>query len=139
MVFFFSSRRRHTRCALVTGVQTSALPICCASSFAQLAPLTSIITHLRGSTHSSRLRRMRVLSIRACCPGVSSPHSPKNGPTGNQSPHCLKKKAMRANSAHSSRSFRSEEHTSELQSLMRISYAVFCLKKKQQQSHKPHH
>src|SRR3546814_4863903 len=27
--------------------------------------------------------------------------------------------------------YRSEEHTSELQSLMRISYAVFCLKKKQ--------
>src|SRR3546814_3976158 len=30
---------------------------------------------------------------------------------------------------------RSEEHTSELQSLMRISYAVFCLKKKKQKSH----
>src|SRR3546814_1740846 len=34
--FFFSSRRRHTRCALVTGVQTCALPICralpCAST-----------------------------------------------------------------------------------------------------------
>src|SRR3546814_7051632 len=29
--------------------------------------------------------------------------------------------------------FRSEEHTSELQSLMRISYAVFCLKKKNKQ------
>src|SRR3546814_4683890 len=28
--FFFSSRRRHTRCALVTGVQTCALPICIA-------------------------------------------------------------------------------------------------------------
>src|SRR3546814_13933262 len=27
MLFFFSSRRRHTRCALVTGVQTCALPI----------------------------------------------------------------------------------------------------------------
>src|SRR3546814_6892404 len=27
VVFFFSSRRRHTRCALVTGVQTCALPI----------------------------------------------------------------------------------------------------------------
>src|SRR3546814_1930987 len=27
MYFFFSSRRRHTRCALVTGVQTCALPI----------------------------------------------------------------------------------------------------------------
>src|SRR3546814_9438568 len=31
--------------------------------------------------------------------------------------------------------FRSEEHTSELQSLMRISYAVFCLKKKQKIKH----
>src|SRR3546814_6735454 len=30
--------------------------------------------------------------------------------------------------------FRSEEHTSELQSLMRISYAVFCLKKKKKQN-----
>src|SRR3546814_1514295 len=27
-LFVFSSRRRHTRCALVTGVQTCALPIC---------------------------------------------------------------------------------------------------------------
>src|SRR3546814_1560934 len=37
---------------------------------------------------------------------------------------------------------RSEEHTSELQSLMRISYAVLCLKKKkkiQKQSQAPHH
>src|SRR3546814_3657479 len=32
----------------------------------------------------------------------------------------------------SARVLRSEEHTSELQSLMRISYAVFCLKKKKQ-------
>src|SRR3546814_7964322 len=32
------------------------------------------------------------------------------------------------------RHFRSEEHTSELQSLMRISYAVFCLKKKKRKS-----
>src|SRR3546814_4478224 len=31
--------------------------------------------------------------------------------------------------------FRSEEHTSELQSLMRISYAVFCLKKKKYTTH----
>src|SRR3546814_7559582 len=31
--------------------------------------------------------------------------------------------------------FRSEEHTSELQSLMRISYAVFCLKKKRTTKH----
>src|SRR3546814_3448569 len=30
-MFFFSSRRRHTRCALATGVQTCALPISCGS------------------------------------------------------------------------------------------------------------
>src|SRR3546814_9477574 len=34
------------------------------------------------------------------------------------------------------RSVRSEEHTSELQSLMRISYAVFCLKKKKKKTSK---
>src|SRR3546814_6113890 len=34
---FFSSRRRHTRCALVTGVQTCALPIC--ADLGQLIPL----------------------------------------------------------------------------------------------------
>src|SRR3546814_10750829 len=34
--------------------------------------------------------------------------------------------------------FRSEEHTSELQSLMRISYAVFCLKKKINKKEKLH-
>src|SRR3546814_6696339 len=38
------------------------------------------------------------------------------------------------------KTIRSEEHTSELQSLMRISYAVFCLKKKKNEQHKltPH-
>src|SRR3546814_10202381 len=34
---------------------------------------------------------------------------------------------------------RSEEHTSELQSLMRISYAVFCLKKKKTNSNHSHY
>src|SRR3546814_4993011 len=37
LFFFFSSRRRHTRCALVTGVQTCALPISCAPK-----PLASV-------------------------------------------------------------------------------------------------
>src|SRR3546814_7913310 len=41
----------------------------------------------------------------------------------------LASRLMRMTSDHS----RSEEHTSELQSLMRISYAVFCLKKKNNQ------
>src|SRR3546814_6881475 len=35
-MFFFSSRRRHTRCALVTGVQTCALPICSAAIVAAI-------------------------------------------------------------------------------------------------------
>src|SRR3546814_6115663 len=39
-------------------------------------------------------------------------------------------------SLYSDDAFRSEEHTSELQSLMRISYAVFCLKKKNKKSTK---
>src|SRR3546814_3494353 len=38
--------------------------------------------------------------------------------------------SVRSGSAHAFRRERSEEHTSELQSLMRTSYAVFCLKKK---------
>src|SRR3546814_9046556 len=38
--------------------------------------------------------------------------------------------ALRIAFDHAARYVRSEEHTSELQSLMRISYAVFCLKKK---------
>src|SRR3546814_10329905 len=40
--------------------------------------------------------------------------------------------AYRNSAAFKAMELRSEEHTSELQSLMRISYAVFCLKKKQQ-------
>src|SRR3546814_6136288 len=40
--------------------------------------------------------------------------------------------------AFSASTFRSEEHTSELQSLMRISYAVFCLKKKKKPTNKEH-
>src|SRR3546814_4682977 len=41
--------------------------------------------------------------------------------------------------AHRQQKTRSEEHTSELQSLMRISYAVFCLKKKKKQYNKQQH
>src|SRR3546814_1533644 len=43
---------------------------------------------------------------------------------------CLAGRPQRVLAA--ARASRSEEHTSELQSLMRISYAVFCLKKKKQ-------
>src|SRR3546814_1296439 len=62
-VFFFSSRRRHTRCALVTGVQTCALPICAAPQpslrtrhrrvlllITTLAPLVALVNILLGDT-----------------------------------------------------------------------------------------
>src|SRR3546814_6220023 len=39
--FFFSSRRRHTRCALVTGVQTCALPICTLADNSSTRPCAS--------------------------------------------------------------------------------------------------
>src|SRR3546814_3446015 len=42
----------------------------------------------------------------------------------------MKNKAVCSRAGGSPERMRSEEHTSELQSLMRISYAVFCLKKK---------
>src|SRR3546814_3155897 len=47
--------------------------------------------------------------------------------TGHQRQSGLDREAIRCGQP-----IRSEEHTSELQSLMRISYAVFCLKKKKQ-------
>src|SRR3546814_4214517 len=40
LCFFFSSRRRHTRCALVTGVQTCALPISFAAFLQDQGPIT---------------------------------------------------------------------------------------------------
>src|SRR3546814_4856690 len=55
-----------------------------------------------------------------------SPHHHRRDPR----PHALEHLQHRA-------SARSEEHTSELQSLMRISYAVFCLKKKNNTGERP--
>src|SRR3546814_2652446 len=47
----------------------------------------------------------------------------------------LKPRAIPQTRIPTEHAWRSEEHTSELQSLMRISYAVFCLTKKKQRSH----
>src|SRR3546814_15027538 len=52
LFFFFSSRRRHTRCALVTGVQTCALPICIGVDrmrSTKIAPLSLSTSYLTGS------------------------------------------------------------------------------------------
>src|SRR3546814_2813467 len=45
-VFFFSSRRRHTRCALVTGVQTCALPIFIAGLLEQVGWVVLYVSNL---------------------------------------------------------------------------------------------
>src|SRR3546814_3818025 len=61
------------------------------------------------------------------------------GPGGGRLPHAARPPALAAASLHSTRrQARSEEHTSELQSLMRTSYAVFCLKKKNKNKHHTH-
>src|SRR3546814_2155666 len=105
VVFCFSSRRRHTRCALVTGVQTCALPIFSPNSL--FGEYRQIIIYFREVSHSS---------ISASILYVDTPISQlRLNPSKRDWVACFG---------------RSEEHTSELQSLMRISYAVFCLKKK---------
>src|SRR3546814_10456888 len=62
-LFFFSSRRRHTRCALVTGVQTCALPISISALFfagvlpgliitAAFVIVCNVSARMRGFPHS---------------------------------------------------------------------------------------
>src|SRR3546814_6238265 len=58
MFFFVSSRRRHTRCALVTGVQTCALPIC-----VQYTKRKSIQTNLNGQLMVFRSRIVAYVAI----------------------------------------------------------------------------
>src|SRR3546814_5816954 len=110
-LFFFVSRRRHTICALVTVVQTCALPICQVSTFIgkaigrlnQPAPRIIVGRAHGGMVDNAWMTAMQHTKIMRSISQI--------GDIARQVP-------------------RSEEHTSELQSLMRISYAVFCLKKK---------
>src|SRR3546814_5226994 len=81
----------------------------------------------------------RWLARRVACRSTSSapsrrPRRRSSGlwPTGTSGGSTRSRSMARISTAPFSR-FRSEEHTSELQSLMRISYAVFCLKKKNHQ------
>src|SRR3546814_7637492 len=56
-IFFFSSRRRHTGCALVTGVQTCALPICGIGLLMAKEAVPSIIAMKQGKRPRARKRR----------------------------------------------------------------------------------
>src|SRR3546814_970288 len=63
-VVFFSSRRRHTRCALVTGVQTCALPILFVHVGDELITPPLDDTILAGITRDSVLRLLRADGVR---------------------------------------------------------------------------
>src|SRR3546814_6073624 len=115
---FFSSRRRHTRCALVTGVQTCALPIYLFQAMHQRVELPLDEMLARVGVQDCPLEALRDLCVSAM--------------------HRLYDDE-RVRRVFVILSQRSEEHTSELQSLMRISYAVFCLKKKKIQKVTPFH
>src|SRR3546814_1940822 len=125
-VFFFSSRRRHTRCALVTGVQTCALPIFWMAT-ARLIWLLPPGRRVLRRDAARRCWREAPVVADGAADASAARHAVSSGgcaavaagsrPRGAAAP--------RFRGRH-----RSEEHTSELQSLMRNSYAVFCLKKK---------
>src|SRR3546814_1725382 len=120
--FFFSSRRRHTRCALVTGVQTCALPIW-TDAWEAFGPFTRMgpepLSAAFDGRYLAKMFKDKIAPVKAALldqrivAGLGNIYV------------C---EALHLAGIEPGR--RSEEHTSELQSLMRISYAVFCLKKK---------
>src|SRR3546814_5791938 len=67
-------------------------------------------------------------------PSRGEPRAARSDPTTRQCLADLARDGIEFEILPDRRFGRSEEHTSELQSLMRISYAVFCLKKKQKNS-----
>src|SRR3546814_3564115 len=65
-MFFFSSRRRHTRCALVTGVQTCALPICRLRARARTVGGSGTPRSNGGDRMKTALSRA-VMALAGCC------------------------------------------------------------------------
>src|SRR3546814_9987431 len=126
---FFSSRRRHTRCALVTGVQTWALPIYPGEHVGRGAIARQDRRALAGRHRPADRRLFAVAdeSLVADDGDAAGDHQRAGAGVGHGADlHSIEHHGLRDDPA----AVRSEEHTSELQSLMRISYAVFCLKKK---------
>src|SRR3546814_9072359 len=124
-ICFLSSRRRHTRCALVTGVQTCALPI---SGISYACQSKQDIAQ----TSCSKKEKVCDEESKSCCANHLSKNDTKDcdGSCRHGSCHCPTSTISIVLPYNQEITHRSEEHTSELQSLMRISYAVFCLKKK---------
>src|SRR3546814_8831031 len=133
--FLFSSRRRHTSCALVTGVQTCARPISLLADavdfFGDAANYgLSLAVLSMAVVWRSRAALVKGLSMGAYGIYVLGQAGwnafagilPEAMPMGVVGAMAL---AVNVAVAVMLYAFRSEEHTSELQSLMRISYAVF--------------
>src|SRR3546814_1555397 len=116
--FFFTSRRRHTRCALVTGVQTCALPVLRRDRRERLGR-----EHLHQLTTEPVVLQPRGDVVVT----ADEPEAEKAGRRRGRPGDRVLAPQPRVSAV---RVLRSEEHTSELQSLMRLSYAVLCLKKK---------
>src|SRR3546814_6838893 len=103
-------------CSLVTGVRTCALP------------MLSLI-RVPGLVQFSRMAEPSLAEpvwLRAACHGICRRYMDRATGGGNRFTHARHAAAGVCGIVLQDRS---EEHTSELQSLMRISYAVFCLKK----------
>src|SRR3546814_4499411 len=77
-MFFFSSRRRHTRCALVTGVQTCALPISAVAAWRDHVAAGRLWLFPSGKGHLSRVRLYQLIKALAAeaevPPDRVSPH-----------------------------------------------------------------
>src|SRR3546814_3225082 len=136
-VFFFSSRRRHTRCALVTGVQTCALPIWPGKAkWREAKAALNIWSDVRAYDADDIEQWLEQSPAVALAFGGELGLSGSGveavaGYFGRWAGQCrpvISSEALLA--GRTEQAARSEEHTSELQSLMRTSYAVFCLKKK---------
>src|SRR3546814_5528663 len=122
-LFVFSSRRRHTRCALVTGVQTCALPIWLLGVVIFLLMMaTAFMGYVLPWGQMSFWGAQVITGFFSAIPVVGE--SVRVWLLGGFAPGDAS--LNRFFSLH----YQIGEHTSELQSLMRISYAVFCLKKK---------
>src|SRR3546814_9989920 len=138
-VFFFSSRRRHTRCALVTGVQTCALPILVGGEppDQRQGSVSVFVAHAQRGDESLLRNAYRAVFAH---PFLAFLLLLQKLPFARDiaaiafGGHVLAQRRDRLACDH----LRSEEHTSELQSLMRISYAVFCLKKKTDKTNYAH-
>src|SRR3546814_7816557 len=116
---FFSSRRRHTICALVTVVQTCALPICPGNQHRRAQQATTRQVGVEGQRDDEAEQRLE---------GDRDDGEDHRVADGAPPQRVLRQVEIVVEP--DELPGRSDEHTSELQSLMRISYAVFCLKKK---------